>query len=126
MGLHIGDARVEAPLDVHGFDHVDEVDLAAEGGDAARGKLQELSQDGDVLGGEHITPWLEHVCYLPVLVEEGDLRLLHDEGGGGAALVLAGLGAGGETYIRNCGHIYRGYENICRDLSELGARIYGE
>ena len=45
---------------------------------------------------------------------------------GGAALVLAGLGAGGETYIENCGHIYRGYENICRDLSELGARIYCE
>ncbi len=45
---------------------------------------------------------------------------------GGAALVLAGLGAGGETYIENCGHIYRGYENICRDLSELGARIYSE
>ncbi len=45
---------------------------------------------------------------------------------GGAALVIAGLGAGGETYIENCGHIYRGYENICRDLSELGARIYGE
>ena len=45
---------------------------------------------------------------------------------GGAALVIAGLGAGGETYIEQCGHIYRGYENICRDLSELGARIYGE
>lgn len=45
---------------------------------------------------------------------------------GGAALVLAGLGAGGETYVENCGHIYRGYENICRDLSELGARIYSE
>ena len=45
---------------------------------------------------------------------------------GGAALVLAGLGAWGETRIENCGHIYRGYENICRDLSELGARIYGE
>lgn len=45
---------------------------------------------------------------------------------GGAALVLAGLGADGETYIKNCSHIYRGYENICRDLSELGARIYSE
>ena len=45
---------------------------------------------------------------------------------GGAALVIAGLGASGETYIAKCGHIYRGYENICRDLSELGARIYGE
>lgn len=45
---------------------------------------------------------------------------------GGAALVLAGLAAGGETYIENCGYIYRGYENICRDLTELGARIYSE
>lgn len=45
---------------------------------------------------------------------------------GGAALVLAGLIAGGETHVRHCGHICRGYENICRDLSELGARIYGE
>ena len=45
---------------------------------------------------------------------------------GGAALVLAGLVAEGETYIKQCSHIERGYENICRDLAELGARIYGE
>lgn len=42
---------------------------------------------------------------------------------GGAALVLAGLQATGETRIRGCSYIYRGYENICRDLRELGARI---
>ncbi len=52
--------------------------------------------------------------------------LMAEELRGGAALVLAGLGACGETYVENCGHIYRGYENICRDLSELGARIYSE
>jgi len=45
---------------------------------------------------------------------------------GGAALVLAGLVAEGETYIKQCSYIERGYENICHDLAELGARIYGE
>lgn len=42
---------------------------------------------------------------------------------GGAALVLAGLAAEGETSISGCPYIYRGYENICRDLRELGARV---
>lgn len=42
---------------------------------------------------------------------------------GGAALVLAGLMAEGETEVTGCSYIYRGYENICRDLRELGARI---
>lgn len=43
---------------------------------------------------------------------------------GGAALVAAGLMAGGETIVHGCEYIDRGYENICRDLRELGARIY--
>ncbi len=42
---------------------------------------------------------------------------------GGAALVLAGLMADGETEISGCGYIERGYENIGKDLSDLGARI---
>ncbi|NLJ89531.1 MAG: UDP-N-acetylglucosamine 1-carboxyvinyltransferase [Clostridiales bacterium] len=42
---------------------------------------------------------------------------------GGAALVIAGLVAEGHTFIHNPGHIERGYENICRDLQELGAQI---
>ena len=42
---------------------------------------------------------------------------------GGAALVMAGLMADGETVINGCSYIYRGYENICKDLRELGARI---
>lgn len=42
---------------------------------------------------------------------------------GGAALVLAGLGAKGYTRIEGICHIERGYQNICKDLSELGARI---
>lgn len=42
---------------------------------------------------------------------------------GGAALVAAGLMAKGETSVSECLYIYRGYENICRDFRELGARI---
>jgi len=49
-------------------------------------------------------------------VEATDLR-------GGAALVAAGLSAGGQTVIHNCRHIERGYENICLDLQQLGAEI---
>lgn len=49
-------------------------------------------------------------------VEAADLR-------GGAALVSAGLAAEGTTVIGNCGYIMRGYEDICRDLRELGAGI---
>lgn len=42
---------------------------------------------------------------------------------GGAALAVAGLMAQGRTGISGCLYIYRGYENICKDLRELGARI---
>jgi UDP-N-acetylglucosamine 1-carboxyvinyltransferase len=42
---------------------------------------------------------------------------------GGAALVLAGLAAEGTTIVQEASYIERGYEDICRDLSILGARI---
>ncbi len=42
---------------------------------------------------------------------------------GGAAMAVAGLAAEGRTEIRECGHIFRGYEDICRDLESLGAHI---
>lgn len=41
----------------------------------------------------------------------------------GAALVLAGLVARGETRVRDQGHIARGYSDIARDLQNLGADI---
>ena len=52
-------------------------------------------------------------------VEAGDLR-------GGASLVVAGLAAEGTTVVDNAEHIYRGYENIVGNLSELGAKVYTE
>lgn len=42
---------------------------------------------------------------------------------GGAALIIAGLGAKGETLIDGLWHIDRGYENIEDTLSALGADI---
>lgn len=42
---------------------------------------------------------------------------------GGAALVVAGLAAQGRTIIKNRHFIERGYENICKDLRNLGADI---
>ncbi len=42
---------------------------------------------------------------------------------GGAALILAGLVAQGETIVDNSKHIERGYENIEKTLTNLGAKI---
>lgn len=42
---------------------------------------------------------------------------------GGAAMVVAGLQAHGQTYIHDITHIQRGYEDMIRDLRALGAEI---
>lgn len=42
---------------------------------------------------------------------------------GGAALVIAGLAAKGTTDIHSIQYILRGYENICRDLQQLGGNV---
>jgi len=49
-------------------------------------------------------------------VEATDLRC-------GAALIIAGLAAEGETIVTEGHHVERGYEDIVRDLRELGANI---
>jgi UDP-N-acetylglucosamine 1-carboxyvinyltransferase len=41
----------------------------------------------------------------------------------GAAFIIAGLTADGETIISNTDHIFRGYENICSKFRALGADI---
>lgn len=42
---------------------------------------------------------------------------------GGAALIVAALAAEGASTVTGCSYVYRGYENICKDLRELGARV---
>ena len=46
----------------------------------------------------------------------GDLR-------GGASMIVAGLGAEGETVISDDGHVRRGYESLDRRLRSLGADV---
>ncbi len=43
---------------------------------------------------------------------------------GGAAMVLAGLMAAGVSTVKGYQYILRGYENIAKDLTELGARVF--
>lgn len=50
-------------------------------------------------------------------------RVFAQELRGGAALVLAGLAAEGETVVEGYSYIRRGYEHICRDLALLGGTI---
>ena len=57
---------------------------------------------------------VSHLCGTYVKAQE--LR-------GGAALVLAALGAQGTTMIQDDGYIGRGYENLARDLRHLNASI---
>ena len=42
---------------------------------------------------------------------------------GGAAMVIAALGAAGVSHITQTQHIARGYENLCEKLQSLGAEI---
>ena len=42
---------------------------------------------------------------------------------GGAALVIAGLMAEGDTIVENSIFVERGYQDICKDLTQLDARI---
>lgn len=42
---------------------------------------------------------------------------------GGAALIIAGLNAEGNTIVNNSFHVMRGYESIEKDLSLLGAKV---
>lgn len=71
-------------------------------------KMEEQGKDVVLVNGVET---LRGAC-----VEARELR-------GGAALVVAGLMAQGETTVTGCKYIYRGYENICRDFRELGARV---
>lgn len=67
-----------------------------------------------VEGKVAVVEGVEHLSGAPV--HAADLR-------GGAALVVAGLAADGKTEITGTEYIRRGYENIARDMADLGARI---
>lgn len=68
----------------------------------------------------HVSERRAFICGVPHLTGEW---VKAEELRGGAALILAGLTAEGKTTVEDYGYIRRGYENICRDLKLLGAKI---
>ncbi len=82
------------------------------------GHIQELNRMGAQIIQEGKTSIITGVDELRGgVVEASDLRA-------GAALVLAGLAARGETVVRNVHFIDRGYEDLEDSLTSLGATIY--
>ena len=77
-------------------------------------QLQKMGADIHVNGKQATVCGVDALCGCDV--EAMELR-------GGAALVLAGLAASGKTTVHNKHFIDRGYEDICRDLMALGAKI---
>lgn len=77
-------------------------------------ELQRLGASIKVEGKVAVVEGVERLSGAPV--HAADLR-------GGAALTVAGLAAHGRTEITGTEYIHRGYENIARDLADLGARI---
>lgn len=81
------------------------------------GHIQELNRMGAKIVQQGRTAVIEGVGSLRgAVVEASDLRA-------GAALVLAGLAAQGETFVKNVHFIDRGYQAFERTLQELGAEV---
>lgn len=78
------------------------------------GELLRLGANIKVEGRVAVIEGVEHLSGAPV--EAADLR-------GGAALVVAGLAAQGETLVSGIRHIDRGYESLEGSLCALGARV---
>jgi UDP-N-acetylglucosamine 1-carboxyvinyltransferase len=82
--------------------------------------VQELSRMGADIKTEGSTAIVRGVKKLTgANVKASDLRA-------GAALVIAGLTAQGETILSNSEHVDRGYENITSKLNAMGANIKNE
>ncbi len=77
-------------------------------------ELRRMGADLKVAGNKVFVNGVEKLSGAPVMVS--DLRA-------GAALVLAGLAARGVTKISRIYHLDRGYENLEKKLSSLGADI---
>ena len=95
-----GDSHIEETLYLERFRHCDELNLMGANIEHTTG--HSLIHGSTPLIGTRITA--------------RDLRC-------GAALVIAGLMADGETIIDDAYHIYRGYDSIVEKLKKLGADI---
>jgi len=80
-------------------------------------ELLRLGADLTIDGHHVLVRGVERLSGAPV--EASDIRA-------GAALVVAGLAAEGETVVRGVGHIDRGYADFCGQLAGLGADVRRE
>ncbi len=78
------------------------------------GQMARLGAKIEISGRRAAVTGVERLHGAQVLAE--DLR-------GGASLIIAGLGAEGETLVTDPGHVIRGYEDLDKVLNSLGARI---
>ncbi len=78
------------------------------------GELQKMGADIQIKNNRAVIHGVRKLkgCH----VSAKDLR-------GGAALVIAGLMAEGDTIVENSIFVERGYQDICKDLTQLGAEI---
>ena len=76
-------------------------------------ELKKLGADVDLVGN---TIHVHKSRLVGAEMDATDLRA-------GAALVIAGLGAEGESTINNVNYIVRGYENIVEKLANIGGKI---
>lgn len=78
------------------------------------GELQKMGADIQIKNNRAVIRGVRKLkgCH----VSARDLR-------GGAALVIAGLMAEGDTIVENSIFVERGYQDICKDLTQLGAEI---
>ena len=79
--------------------------------------LHQLSKMGAKITVRQHTAIIEGVKYLH------SARLYAEDLRGGAALVLAGLSADGESTVSGVEHIERGYEDLMGKMRSLGADI---
>ena len=77
-------------------------------------ELRRLGADIRVEGRVAMVSGVEKLLGAPVCAT--DLR-------GGAAMILAGLSAEGETAVSDSGHIERGYDGLAENLRRLGADV---
>ncbi len=77
-------------------------------------EMRRLGADIRTEGRVAMVTGVESLTGAPVMA--GDLR-------GGAALIIAGLSADGETRVFDSGHIRRGYDGLERGLCSLGAEV---
>ena len=76
-------------------------------------ELKKLGADVDLIGN---TAYIHKSRLVGANMDATDLRA-------GAALVLAGMGAEGESTINNVNYIVRGYESIVEKLANIGGKI---